>query len=599
MIEFMLSFENRIARQKRIQNRWLAGHRRLSGWRIGVFLGTVALAYGLWAYNYSAAGVLVGLSGAAVFGLLARRHKQVEAAIRRSRMHTTLLEDRLARIRLDWKNIPTTDPLPVTTDHPFAHDLNLVGPRSLLTLLNTTTAPKSLEWLQNHLLTEVPDLEQTQRNQRWIKDLATRSHFRERLRLVGTLALHSQKEPLPDSEKILQPVTDLSKLWQGLLPMLGLSALNLVLFVLLPAFWIGGVFIYWFIYILHFQKLKNTFDAALDVERYVQRISDPFLFLETVRVPAQAPLLEILDVFRNTTSRPSFHLKTLRHIATAISYTRNEFLFVLLNTLVPWQYICTWLLEREKAKLGMMLHRWIEAHAQVEGLSALANFAQDHVGVVFPEIHSEKPILEAQELGHPMIPPQNRITNNFTHAHPQEIGLITGSNMSGKSTFLRTIGINLVLAYAGTAVNARQMRLGGFRLFTCLNVSDSVNDGISYFYAEVKRLKILLDAAQQTENKPLFYLIDEIFRGTNNRERLAGSRSYVKGLAQTPGGGLISTHDLDLIKLEDELTHLRNLHFREEITDGKMTFDYRLRPGPCPTTNALRVMAYAGLPVEQ
>ncbi|HCR49205.1 MAG TPA: hypothetical protein DIW24_06230, partial [Bacteroidetes bacterium] len=502
----MISFENRIARQKRLQNRWLAGHRRLSRWRIGVFLGTVALAYGLWSYGYVAAGGSAGLSGAMVFGVLARRHKKVEAAIRRSRTHIALLEDRLARVRLDWKNIPITNPLPVAADHPFAHDLNLIGPRSLLTLLNTTTTPKSIEWLQNHLLTEVPVLEQTQRNQRWIKDLAIRSRFCERLRLVGTLALHSQTEPLPASEKILQPATDLPKLWQGLLPMLGLAALNLVLFVFFPAFWVGGIFIYWFIYILHFQKLKNTFDAALDVERYVHRISDPFLFLETVRIPTQAPLLEILDIFRSTESRPSSHLKTLRHIATAISYTRNEFLFVLLNTLVPWQYICTWLLEREKVKLGTMLHRWIEAHAQVEGLAALANFAQDHLEVVFPKIHPEKPVLDAQELGHPLIPLQNRITNSFTHAHPQEIGLITGSNMSGKSTFLRTVGINLVLAYAGTAVNARQMHIGGFRLFTCLNVSDSVNDGISYFYAEVKRLKLLLDAAKQAEKKPLFYL---------------------------------------------------------------------------------------------
>jgi DNA mismatch repair ATPase MutS len=136
-----------------------------------------------------------------------------------------------------------------------------------------------------------------------------------------------------------------------------------------------------------------------------------------------------------------------------------------------------------------------------------------------------------------------------------------------------------------------------FRLFTCIKVSDSVIDGVSYFYAEVKRLKALLDALQQPDDLPLFFLIDEIFRGTNNRERQIGSQSYLQALTQYNGCGLLTTHDLELIHLADTNPRITNYHFRETIQDGRMVFDYRLRPGGSPTTNALKIMMLAGLPL--
>jgi DNA mismatch repair ATPase MutS len=170
--------------------------------------------------------------------------------------------------------------------------------------------------------------------------------------------------------------------------------------------------------------------------------------------------------------------------------------------------------------------------------------------------------------------------------------------MAGKSTFLRTLGTNLCLAYAGAPVNARRFDTSLFRVFTCIKVSDSVTDGISYFYAEVKRLKALLLASDSGHGLPLFFLIDEIFRGTNNVERHLGSRAYIRSLATRPVVGAIATHDLELVKLADEIPGIVNYHFREEVRDGRMIFDYELRTGPCPTTNALKIMQIEGLPVE-
>lgn len=168
--------------------------------------------------------------------------------------------------------------------------------------------------------------------------------------------------------------------------------------------------------------------------------------------------------------------------------------------------------------------------------------------------------------------------------------MVTGSNMSGKSTFLRTLGINLCLAQAGAPVCAGLFEWTWLRLATCIRVDDSLEAGLSFFYAEVKRLKSLLDETADRSNAPVLFLIDEIFKGTNNRERLIGSRAFITALSQGNGFGLVTTHDLELTDLDKTVPGLWNAHFQETVAAGALQFDYKLRPGPCPTTNALRIM---------
>jgi DNA mismatch repair ATPase MutS len=206
-------------------------------------------------------------------------------------------------------------------------------------------------------------------------------------------------------------------------------------------------------------------------------------------------------------------------------------------------------------------------------------------------------VFYATGLGHPLIPDGERVCNDLTVHTLGEVAVITGSNMAGKSVFLKTVGMNLALAYAGGAVCAQQLETVLFRLFTCLGISDSVTDGISYFYAEVKRLKALLVELEREHALPLWFAIDEIFRGTNNRERLLGSRAYLRALIGQYAIGFIATHDLELATLADELSQVRNYHFRDQVKGDRMAFDYTLRTGPCPTTNALTIMRLEGLPV--
>ncbi|MFN3596713.1 MAG: MutS-related protein, partial [Rubricoccaceae bacterium] len=204
-------------------------------------------------------------------------------------------------------------------------------------------------------------------------------------------------------------------------------------------------------------------------------------------------------------------------------------------------------------------------------------------------------LFEADALRHPLLAAGVAVANPLALA-PGEVVLVTGSNMSGKSTFLRAAGLAVVLAWAGSAVPARALRLRPLRVFTSMRVGDAVQEGLSTFYAEVRRLRALLDAAA-TEAPPALVLIDEMLRGTNNRERLAGGQAIARALAGGPGAALVATHDLALADLAEGDPRFRNAHFREEAEGDTLVFDYRLREGPCPTTNALVIMRRAGLPV--
>jgi DNA mismatch repair ATPase MutS len=303
-------------------------------------------------------------------------------------------------------------------------------------------------------------------------------------------------------------------------------------------------------------------------------------------------------------------------LLAAAGLQRNPLLHFLLNALLPWDFWVSHRLAERKQKLAGVLPGWLHIWFELEALSSLATFAYLNPDYTFADLQppGAGPLLVAQEVGHPLIPHAQRVGNDFRIGRRGELAIVTGSNMAGKSSFLRTMGVAVRLGLVGTAIPAHSLALQPLRLFTSIQVQDSLADGFSFFYAEVSRLRALLDALPQGET-PLLYLIDEIFRGTNNRERLLGSRAYVRALVNANdrqqgvghgvghevghGVGLIATHDLELTSLAEETPTITNYHFRDDVENGRMVFDYKLRPGPCPTTNALRVMALAGLPVGE
>ena len=322
-------------------------------------------------------------------------------------------------------------------------------------------------------------------------------------------------------------------------------------------------------------------------------------YLETCPIEDKAVLKEICGPFRNPDLPPSKLMQRVKWVTAAVGLRMNPIMGFLLNAVLPWDFGCAALAGAYRNQAAGAFPGWLEAWYELDAAISLAGFADLHPEYTFPEIDSRtEPVFEAKAMGHPLLPGGQKVRNDFTVGELGEIIVVTGSNMAGKSTFIKTVGINLCLAYAGGPVDASFLRSKPFRLHTCIRISDSIADGFSYFYSEVRCLKHLLEALQAKEETPLLYLIDEIFRGTNNRERLIGSRAYLSALIGNRGVGFLATHDLELASLADENPNVHNYHFRDQVQDGILVFDFKIRPGPSPTTNALKIMQLEGLPVE-
>jgi len=258
--------------------------------------------------------------------------------------------------------------------------------------------------------------------------------------------------------------------------------------------------------------------------------------------------------------------------------------------------------ERWQARAGRHAREWLEALGEAEALSALAGLLHANPGWAMPEIDPAADRLRGEELGHPLIPVSKRVDNDVEVGPPGTFLLVTGSNMSGKSTLLRAIGVNVVLANAGGPVCARSLRLPTLALWTSMRVEDSLERGVSFFMAELERLKAVVDAAHSVRaegERRLLYLLDEILQGTNTAERQIAARRIIMHLVKEGAIGAVSTHDLTLAANPEIEEAARLVHFTETIREGAegmvMSFDYKLRPGIATSTNALKLMEIVGL----
>ncbi|MCI0496216.1 hypothetical protein L0Z72_14510, partial [candidate division KSB1 bacterium] len=489
----------------------------------------------------------------------------------------------------------------------YEDDLDIMSKRSLHQLIDISISHEGSQRLASWLLQNKPDFTAIQKRQKIIKELIPLSRFRNKLLLTFRLVSNVQL----DGQRLIKwlradfPSLKIKKL---LAISAGFVALNLALFLGtqflgVRAYWIFSLFFYFIFYLYNFKILQNYFDMIFHLDDELTKFRRVLHYLESYPYQKNEHLKELCHPFLDSKLAPSKRLRKIKFVTAAVGMRMNPIIAILLNLILPWDFFFAHLTDRYRNEIKMILPRWLDTWAELEALIALSNFAYLNPDYCFPDIinlepgNFEFPLVEAENMGHPLIPEEQKICNDFSINKRGEVYLITGSNMSGKSTFLKTIGVNLCLAYAGGTVNAAHFRTSLFRIFTSIKINDSIVDGFSFFYAEVKRLRALLDALQDDMQYPILFLIDEIFRGTNNHERLIGSRSYIRHLVSQNGFGLIATHDLELTKLVDQFSNITNFHFREEVVGGKMVFDYKLHPGPCPTTNALKIMMMEGLPV--
>ena len=595
---------------------------RLSWLRVAIFLvGTATCVALFWLVNLWLA---VGTCFLAVALLLfvIHRHNQLEQAIARLATWQQIKRDHVARLRLDWPQMTPAGPVEPGADHPFAADLDLVGEFSLHRLLDRAVSVGGSQRLYSWLANPLPNQAEIAYRQQIVQELIPLSLWRDRLVLnarswpqpIGAQQTQAQQAERSEMASLLRwfeqdMVQPSLLLWLRVsFALLGLSLLLgiLALTGVIGPWWQGSFVAYLAVQFIAGQAGSETFSQALSLQASLARLLAVLRQIETFSYRNTPHLRQHCAVILDAAQRPSQILRRVSWIVAASGIQGNPVVALLCNAFFPWNLYFAHQLQRVKAETAQRLPAWLELWYELEAFNSLATFGWLHPGHCFPQVQSEAApfCFQAQQLGHPLLANEAKVRNNFSTDQLGTLALITGSNMAGKSTFLRTLGLNLVLAFAGSVVDATALQTPALRLFTSIKISDSVTQGVSYFYAEVKRLKRLLEELEQKvehngdSTLPLFFCIDEIFRGTNNRERLIGSRAYIRQLVGKQGIGLISTHDLELVQLADELPQITNYHFRDEIVQGAMIFDYKLHRGPCPTTNALIVMRNAGLLLE-
>jgi DNA mismatch repair ATPase MutS len=275
-------------------------------------------------------------------------------------------------------------------------------------------------------------------------------------------------------------------------------------------------------------------------------------------------------------------------------------LHAVIQSTTLWDFWVLFALERWRRDAGAHVRDWLDALADIDALSVLAGLRHDNPGWALPDIVDE-PLFAAEALGHPLLPSAHRVPNDVVVGPPGSILLVTGSNMSGKSTLLRAIGLSAVLAHAGSCVCAARLRMPVVNLQTSIRVQDSLALGLSYFMAALARLKAVVDAAERHDDRRvLLYLLDEILQGTNSAERSIAVRAVARHLLDAGAIGAMTTHDLTLAEQDPLKSHARLVHFTETVDSaGAMAFDYRLRPGLATSRNALRLMQLIGIEVSE
>lgn len=513
------------------------------------------------------------------------------------------------RLRRDWATLPLRRPPAPPPSDPAAADLDLLGHASLQHLLNTVHTPIGQTTLQDWLLHPAAPSEARAR-QAAVTELAPLIDLRDELALAGRRVGAHQS----DYERFLSWAESdgwfaqrRGLVWLSrLLPLLALGSMVAQASGLLAV-------PLWGLFILANIGMTAAFGwrAAAVIEQVSARQESLRAYATLFRmVSAQqfiAPALRRRQAALTAGGQRAEQQMQRLGLIMAFADLRFNMFFAVIQLLTLWNLHILWLLERWQATAGSQARAWLKALGEVEALAALATLQHDNPAWVFAEFtEGETPQFTARGLGHPLLPPAVRVANDVAVGPPGTFLLVTGSNMSGKSTLLRSIGMNAALAQAGGPVCATALRLPPLLLGTSMRIQDSLEQGVSYFMAELQRLKLVVDAARQTQaagDYTLLFLLDEILHGTNTGERQVAARQIIRHLLRTGAIGAVSTHDLTLADAPDLAAASRPVHFAETFTRGPegpmMRFDYRLRPGLATSTNALKLMELVGLALEE
>lgn len=569
--------------------------------RLVALLLVIALAIGTLWRGWAAAGWGATAVASIVFIVLVAVHARI--ARRRDQAHAAdaFVERGLARLGGEWAKFEQAGDEFLQDSHPYALDLDLFGRGSVFQLLNDTRTKLGERMLAQWLLAPAP-LDTIEARQQAVRELAGLHHVREALAVAGSSASAHAPDPEPLLQWAEQPAA--LRASSGLRVVAWL--LPSILVALLVAAGVSAVPSWAFLIPFAINvavlaklspKLRRPIEAASSRAPDLERFSAMLSLIENTAFESDA-MRKLQTQLRRSGDSASVEIRRLSNIVSILDARQNGAFRALIAPALLWDLHCVMTLEKWQRRAGQAARGWLETVATFEALASLATFSFEQPGFCFPTIDNGPLRLQATDLGHPLIRGDVRVVNDVTFAGPGSVLLVTGSNMSGKSTLLRSIGVAAVLAMAGAPVCASKMVLGACVVRTSMRVSDSLREGISRFYAELLKIRAVVHAADQGER--VLFLLDEILHGTNSRERHIGARSIIRRLVANGAAGAVSTHDLALADLEQTMPgQVQVVHFQEQVTDDKMTFDYRLRPGLVQSGNALRWMRAVGLEVDE
>lgn len=524
-------------------------------------------------------------------------HQKRDDQHARASLHT----NHLRRMRGEWKTFATNARV-LPNDHVYAFDIDLVGPGSLFQRIDVTHTRFGEATLARWLAAAATRDEILAR-QRIVEELASNPAFREDLEAAALRVAGNEKL---DPTLFLEFIKEQKRVFRGrawlvpllyVLPVATLAFLALASLKLVPA-WLAAASIGSSVALN--MALAAATNQALNLvaarKRYAESFGEMLRVLEGVTF-ASKEANALRDRSRVEGALPSQQMKRLERWAGLAELRTQPPIHIAVNQLLLWDLHCLYRLERWAEDVGAHAHRWFDVLGEFEALSSLATLYHQDSSSTFPTTAEANESFDATSLAHPLLDPAVRVANDVSLGGPGSALLVTGSNMAGKSTLLRSVGLNLALAFAGGPVCASAMRCPEVRLRASMRAEDSLQSGASYFRAELKKLESVIQGAEA--DPPVFFLLDELLRGTNATARHAGSRAIILHLLKRHGTGLVATHDTALASLEGEFPgKVKNAHFTDVAIDGEMTFDYALREGVVKTSNALRLLKMAGVDVD-
>lgn len=534
-----------------------------------------------------------------IFIYLAIKHSKIKHNKIRCSILSEINMNSLKRLNNSWKEFSDNGEDFCDENHNYSKDLDIFGDSSLFQWINSCITYLGRKKLKETLSSPIYSIEEIHSRQDALKELSKNIGWTQRFEAEAILSENKNHDP----EELFEWVKDQNNFFLKplviaiirILPIITLSIFVLSLFFSQVSYRIGllGIVLQIILLLIGYKEVTRNLDTVYKYKSTILIYNNLLKHIEKKKFSSQY-LVKLKEKLINEDGlTASFQIKKLVNLVNLISDRKNIY-YLPIDILTLWDYQCLINLQRFKKASGASLKSWLEVIGEMEALNSLSTIAYEHKDWAMPKFQTTPPIFKAKNLGHPLLG-TNRVYNDIHIEKSQNVLLITGSNMSGKSTLLRTTGINLVLAYAGAPVCAESFCCSIMDIYTCMRTSDNLEKNISSFYAELLRIKTLVSA---TENKaPIFFLLDEIFKGTNSIDRHTGAKVLVSKLSNENALGFVSTHDLELGEIENTNRRVKNYHLKEYYKDDKLLFDYKLRPGVSTTRNALYLMKMAGLEI--